>query len=323
MRTRQSWIAAAALGVLGTTLAGSTIRAQTTYPSGLVRIITQQGAGGGSDAAMRLVTEELTKLWGHRAVLINQPGAGGALAARTVAEAPPDGHTLFLAQASVFVVLPELQRNLPFNVNDFVPVGFVGEAPMAIGVSPSLPVQTLAELIILSKQRAGGLNVAVAFRGGFPHLATELFCSRSGAELATVHYASSAQSLSDVISGRVPVIVESLGGPVGGGHVKLLAIASPTRLVSRPELPTVSETVPGFAASGWNVLVAPRGTPAPIVNKLNADLRAVLDRPDIKQRFIELGSVTRSLLPQEVAEFIRSEQQLWKPVVNKLGLALL
>jgi tripartite-type tricarboxylate transporter receptor subunit TctC len=182
-------------------------------------------------------------------------------------------------------------------------------------------VQTLAELIILSKRQAGGLNVAVAVRGGFPHLATELFRARSGAELAAVHYASSAQSLSDVISGRVPVIVESLGGPVGGGHVKLLAIASLTRLPSRPELPTVSETVPGFAASGWNVLVAPRGTPAPIVEKLNADLRAVLDRADIKQRFVELGSLTRSLLPREVAEFIRSEQQLWKPIVNKLGLA--
>jgi tripartite-type tricarboxylate transporter receptor subunit TctC len=175
------------------------------YPAGPVRIITQQGAGGGTDVAMRMVTEALGKLWGQQAVLINQPGAGGALAARTVAEAQPDGHTLFLALASAFVVLPETQRNLSFNVNDFVPVGFVGEAPMAIAVSPTLPVSNISELVALSKTQSGGLNAAVAFRGGMPHLATELFASRSGAALSSVHYPSSAQSLSDVVSGRVQV----------------------------------------------------------------------------------------------------------------------
>jgi hypothetical protein len=168
---------------------------------------------------MRMVTEALGKLWGQQAVLINQPGAGGALAARTVAEAQPDGHTLFLALASAFVVLPETQRNLSFNVNDFVPVGFVGEAPMAIAVSPTLPVSNISELVALSKTQSGGLNAAVAFRGGMPHLATELFASRSGAALSSVHYPSSAQSLSDVVSGRVQVIVEGLGGPVGSGQV--------------------------------------------------------------------------------------------------------
>jgi tripartite-type tricarboxylate transporter receptor subunit TctC len=292
-----------------------------TYPAGPVRIITQQGAGGGTDVAMRMLTEGLGKLWGQQAVLINQPGAGGALAARTVAEAASDGHTLFLALASAFVVLPETQRNLSFNVNDFVPVGFVGEAPMAVAVSPTLPVRNVSELVALSKQQSGGLNAAVSFRGGVPHLTTELFASRSGAALTSVHYPSSAQSVSDVISGRVQVIVEGLGGPVGSGQVKVLAIASRDRLAARPDLPTVAETVPGFAASGWYVLVAPRGTPAPIVQKLNEDLRTVLARADVQQRLADLGSLTRPLSPQQVGDFIRSEQNLWAPVVKRLGLA--
>jgi tripartite-type tricarboxylate transporter receptor subunit TctC len=289
-------------------------------PSGPVKIITQQGAGGGTDAAMRLVIDHLSKLWGQQAVLVSQPGAGGALAARVVAEALPDGHTLFMALASAFVVLPELQPNLPFKVNDFAPVAFVGEVPMAIAVAPTLQVQSLPELIAQSKRLLGGLNAAVAFRGGVPHLTTELFRTSSGANLTTVHYPSSAQSMNDVISGRVPVIVEGLGGPVGAGQVKVLAIASSARLASRPEIPTVSETVPGFVASGWYVLVAPRGTPASIVEKLNHDLRTVLAYPDVKQRFNELTTSTRSLSPEQVGDFIRGEQQLWKPVVKRLGL---
>src|SRR5262249_20342750 len=156
-----------------------------------------------------------------------------------------------------------------------------------------------------------------SFRGGVPHLTTELFASRSGAALTSVHYPGSAQSVGDVISGRLQVIVEGLGGPVGGGQVKVLAVASHDRLATRPDLPTVSETVPGFAASGWYVLVAPRGTPASIVQKLNEDLRTVLARADIQQRLSDLGSLTRALSPEQVGDFIRTEQNLWAPVVKR------
>ena len=118
------------------------------------------------------------------------------------------------------------------------------------------------------------------------------------------------------------MIIEGLAGPLAGGQVKLLAVASPTRLASRPELPTVSETVPGFAASGWFVLVAPPGTPSSIVTKVSGDLREVLARPDVKQKFDELSLSTRSMSSQELGDFIRSEQQLWKPVIKKIGLAM-
>src|SRR5262245_42606554 len=145
MTANRLWLGIACL-LATSALAGSSAHAQS-YPAGPVRIITQQGAGGGSDAPMRLVADHLGKLWGQQTVLVNQPGAGGALAARAVAEAPPDGYTMFMALASAFVVLPELQANLPFNVNDFVPIGFVGEVPMAIAVSPTFQVHSLPDLI--------------------------------------------------------------------------------------------------------------------------------------------------------------------------------
>jgi hypothetical protein len=169
------------------------------YPTGPVKFITQLAAGGGTDPAMRIVIEELGKMWGQQTTLV-KPGAGGAIAARAAAAAPPDEYTMYMAIASTFTSLPEIQPNLPFNVNDFVPISFVGEAPMAIAVSPSLPVNSLAELIAYSKTQPGGLNLAIPNRGGIPHQAAELFRERSGAELTYVYYPGSAQAMSDVVS---------------------------------------------------------------------------------------------------------------------------
>jgi tripartite-type tricarboxylate transporter receptor subunit TctC len=267
---------------------------------------------------MRIVTDRLGKMWGQQTVLVNQPGAGGALAARAVAAAAPDGHTLYMAIASTFTVLPVTQPNL--NVNDFVPIGFVGEVPIAVAVSPGFPVNSLSELISSSKQQPGTLNVAIGLRGGITHLTAELFRGRSGADLTTVFYPGSAQAIGDVISGRVPILIDGLAGPIAGGQLKLLAIASTARMASRPEVPTVSETVPGFAASGWFVLVGPPGTPASIVEKVSDDLRAVLAQPDVKEKFDALSLSTRSMSPQELDQFIRREQELWKPVINQIGL---
>ena len=292
------------------------------YPAGPVKFITQLAAGGGTDPAMHIVIDHLGKMWGQQTALVNQPGAGGAIAARAAASAAPDGYTLYMAIASTFISLPELQPNLAPNISAFVPIGFVGEVPMAIAVSPALPVNSLPELIAYSRTQQGGLNVAIPNRGGIPHLATELFRERSGAELTYVFYPGSAQAMSDVISGRVPMIIEGLAGPLAGGQVKLLAVASPARLATRPNLPTVSETVPGFTASGWFVLVAPPGTPSSIVRKVSGDLREVLARADVKQKFAELSLSTRPMSSEELGDFIRSEQQLWKPVIKQIGVAM-
>ena len=153
-------------------------------------------------------------------------------------------------------------------------------------------------------------------------LATELFRSRSGGNFTEVFYPGAAQAMSDVISGRVPVVIDGLAGPVGGGQLRLLAIASPARLGLHPGVPTVSETLPGFAASGWFALVAPPGIPSAIVNKVSNDLRAVLALEDVKQKLDALSVSTRAMSPQELSEFISSERQLWMPVIKRIGVAM-
>jgi tripartite-type tricarboxylate transporter receptor subunit TctC len=246
MRAHREWFRLGLICLLATPVSIASSALAQTYPTGPVKFITQLAAGSGTDPAMRIVTDRLGKIWGQQTVLVNQPGAGGAIAARTAATAAPDGHTLFMAIASTFTILPVTQPNLAFNVNDFAPIGFVGEVPIAIAVSPTLPVNSLPELIAHSKGQPGGLDVAVGLRGGITHLASELFRGRSGADLTAVFYPGAAQAMSDVISGRVPVLIDGLAGPLAAGQLKLLAIASPARLASRPGVPTVSETVSGL-----------------------------------------------------------------------------
>jgi tripartite-type tricarboxylate transporter receptor subunit TctC len=192
--------------------------------------------------------------------------------------------------------------------------------PIAVAASPALPVNNLPDLIAYSKRQRGGLNAAVGLRGGIVHLAAELFRDRSGAELTSVFYPNSGAAMTDLISGRVPVGMEGLAGPMTAGELKLLAVASPARLSSRPDLPTVAETLPGFAASGWFVLVAPPGTPAPIAKKVSDDLRAVLALPEVKHKFDALNVSTRSMSPHELSAFIHAERHLWKPVIKQAGL---
>jgi tripartite-type tricarboxylate transporter receptor subunit TctC len=289
------------------------------YPAGPVKIVTQIGAGNGPDVALRIVAEHLSKMWGQQVVVVNQPGAGGLFAARTAIAAPADGSTLFMAAASAFVGLSELQPNLKFTMNDFVPIGFFGEVPMVIAASPALSVISLTELMALSK-KPGGITVATAARGDLPHLALELFRSRSKTDLTVVHYPKMASAMPDVISGRVAASMEGLGGP-SARTLKLLAIASRERLPWRADVPTVAETVPGFVATGWQAIVAPPGTPAAIVKKVSDDLQTVLALPEVKQKFEALGTSTRRMSAPELADFIRSEQALWKPVIKTLGSA--
>jgi len=315
--TARLGIAAAAILILAAVAA----RAQSDgFPTGPVKIVTQQGPGGATMGTMRLVADQLGKRWRRPVLFVTEPGAGGAIAAKTVADAVPDGHTLFMALASAFVVLPETHKSLLFDIRQFTSVGFVGEVPMAIGVSPKLPVNSLKELIALSKQSADGLNVAAAFRGSLPDLTAELFRARSGAAITAIHYPGSAQAMTDIMSGRVPVLVDGLGGPLGNGQIKLLAVASPQRLRSHPQVPAIAEALPGFAASGWFVLVAPPRTPLALANKINADLRAVLAEPDVSEKYAELNTTTRDYSPEQVTDFIRAEQQLWTPVVQQLKL---
>jgi tripartite-type tricarboxylate transporter receptor subunit TctC len=292
------------------------------YPSRPVKVIVQTAAGSSLDVLARIVNEQLSRIWGQDVIVVNQAGAGGLNAARLAAASAPDGYTLFLAGGSVFVALPELHRNLPFDVNDFAPIGFVADEPYSILVSSRLNVKSIPELIAASKQQPGGLNAVAGTVGGLQHLTAERFREVSGAHLNMIHYPGTAQSLGDVISGRVPVMFQNLlpvAGVMHSGEVRLLAIAASSRLPNFPAVPTVAETLPGFIASGWSVMVAPHGTPPAIVQKINSDLRRALQAPALLKKFQDLGNYTNPMSPQELSDYIAVQRREWRPIVQKVA----
>jgi tripartite-type tricarboxylate transporter receptor subunit TctC len=319
----QGFVVSRALLAFALVTAAVAARAED-FPARPVKIIVQTAAGSSLDVMARLVAEPLAQIWGQQPIIVNQAGAGGLIAARALAASPADGYTLFMAGGSVFVVLPEVNRNLPFDVNQFVPIGFIADQPYTLIVSNKLAVNSVAELVDLSKRQPGGLDSVAGTRGGLQHMTVEWFKSRSGAKLNMIHYPGAAQASNDVIAGRVPMMMQTIApvaGIVAGKEVKLLAIAAAARLPNYPNTPTVGETIPGFVSSGWSILVAPQGTPPAIVQKINADLRTALGRPEVIKKLEELGNYPRPMNPKELADFVRSERELWGPIVRQAGAA--
>ena len=294
------------------------------YPTKPVRIITQGAAGSGPDVITRIVADYLGRKWGQQVAILNHPGAGGVVAGRAAATAERDGYTLYAPTITSFVIMPEIQPKLPFDMErDFARVGLLAETPMMIAVSPALGVRSLSELISLAKKRPGELFYAANNRGSLPHLTGEMFRSRAGVDLTFVPYQGMAGGLQDLLGGRISMIVESVGalsGPAQSGSIIPIAVASAARLPTHPDLPTVAETLPEFQAVAWFALMAPNGTPEAIIKQVNRDLNAVLAEPALRKRFQELGAFVRVMSPAETAAFIRQEQEAWKPLVKQVGL---
>ncbi len=316
-RWRNALTGAAAIAAL--TLIFPSASAQT-YPDKPVQMITPAAAGNSPDVATRIVADKLAQLWKQQVVVVNRPGAGGLIAAQAAAGVVPDGYTLYMTQASTYTVLPIHQKPMPLDLDRaFVPIGLVAEQPIAITVTPALGVNTLPELIAKVKATPGGMLFAATNRGGQSHLTGELFRARTGLNLTFVHAPSLAASLVDVSAGRIPILFEGLAGVSGAvqhGTLKLIAIATAKRLPNLPDLPTFAETIPGFESKGWLLLMAPRGTPDAIINKVNADLATVLALPDVQQKFAALGTFAHHLSPADSAAYIKSEEDLWWPVVR-------
>ena len=295
------------------------------YPSRPVKIITQGAAGSGPDVIARLVADKLGHLWQQPVVVVNHPGAGGVTAARVAAGAEPDGYTLYIPTITSFVIMPEVQTKLPFDMGrDFVHIGFVAETPMMIGVSPALGVSSLQEFIAFTHLRPGEVFYAANSHGSLPHLTGEMFRKRTGANVTFVPYPGAAAGLQDLMGGRIAMIVESVGaltGAVQGGSVKPLAVASARRLSNLPNLPTVAETIPGFEAIGWFVMSAPVKTPSAIVEQVNRDLNRVLGQPELLDKFQDLGAFARPMSSEETSAFIHKEEQIWRPLVREMDLA--
>ncbi len=319
MRRHAYWILFA--GVLAAT--STAPAAAQDYPTKPVTFVTPAAAGNSPDVITRVVADRLTKLWKQQVVVVNRPGAGGLIAAEAAAGLPTDGYSLYLTQASSYTVLPIHEGSrMPVDLHKaFVAVGMVGEQPIGLGVQKDVKANNVAELIALANKTPGGMFFAATNRGGQAHLTGELFRERAKANISFVHAPGAAQSLNDVIAGRIPIMFEGLAGLKPGtenGAVRLLGIAAEKRLPNLPDLPAIAETVPGVVSTGWVLMMAPVGVPAAIVEKLNRDLRTVTAQPDLQQRFQQLGTYTRDLSPAETEAFIRSEEKLWWPIVERV-----
>jgi tripartite-type tricarboxylate transporter receptor subunit TctC len=326
MHSIRRWFIAAsllALPVIG--FAATTARAED-YPTHPVRLISDSAPGSAIDVAMRIIADGLSRVWGQQAVLINQPGAGGAIATRAATSAAPDGYTFGMMALSAFVALPGAADNLPIEVpRDFVAVGPLGGAPLFITAAKWLDVKTLPDLIALAKKRPGELAYGANGRGRLTNLTGELLQAKAGIKLLMVPYSGgTAQVLNDMMGGRIALTFDSysgIAGAVEAGNVHPLAVASPKRVALFPNLPTVAETLPGFEAGGWQVLLAPLGTPDAIVQKVNADLNKTISDPEVLKRLGRLGREAHPMSPQETQAFIQAEQQKWAPILAQLGVA--
>ena len=313
----------AAIAALGT----APVSAQD-YPTRPVSFITPAAAGGSPDVVGRVVAEKLSQLWKQQAIVVNRPGAGGMIAAQAAAASTveKDGYTLYMTQASTYTVLPIMQEGkMGVDLQKaFVPIGMVGEQPIGVAVNKDVPVNSVAELIAYAAKQKEPMLFGASNRGGQSHLTGELFRDLAKANISFVHAAGATASLNDVIAGRLPIMFEGLAGlspGIQGNSVKVLGIASTKRLPNLPDLPALNETVPGMVSSGWIVMMAPAGVPDTIIRKINADLRMVLAMSDVQERLHALGTYTRDLTPEQTADFMRSEEKLWWPIVRELNKA--
>ncbi len=301
--------------------------AAQTYPDKPVRIIVDSAAGSANDATGRILVDRLSRLWGQQVIVLNQPGAGGSLAVRAASTSPADGYTLFMPATSSFLALkgaPGVAPNLPAELpRDFEAISFVLQQPLFIGSSLASPYRTVAQVIEAAKQKPGELSYAATGRGRLTHLTMELLQSRAGVRLQLVPYAGGpAQAMSDVMTGRVPLILDGfagLAGAIQGGQIHGLASTSDKRLPGFDNLPVVAETLPDFFVGAWNVLLAPKGTPKAVIDKVNADMRVVLDDPDVRKRLAANGAFVRHMSPQEVVGFVQNEQKTWRPILEHVA----
>jgi tripartite-type tricarboxylate transporter receptor subunit TctC len=296
------------------------------YPARPIRIVVPFTPGGPTDAFARVVAQGLTGAFGKPVIVDNKPGASGILGTDIVAKAPPDGYTLLLI-ASGHAVSPSLYRKLPYDTqNDFTPVTLVAISPNVVVSHPSLPANSIKELIALAKASPGRLNYAsTAGIGGASHLSAELLKSMAGIDIVHIPYKGNAPALNDLLAGRVTFMITGVGPMlqhIKAGKLKALAVTSPQRLAVLPDVPTVDETLPGYLANSWWGILGPARMPKDVVDRLNAEIAKVLNSPDAKQRFLALDAEVGGNSPQAFGAFLKAEMDKWDKVVKSLGLQL-
>jgi tripartite-type tricarboxylate transporter receptor subunit TctC len=294
-----------------------------SYPARPVRIVAGFAAGGGVDITARLIGQWLSDRLGQQFVVENRPGAGGNIGTETVVNAAGDGYTLLLATVPN-AVNASLYEKLNFNfIRDIAPIAGIIRVPQVVLVHPSVPAKTIPELIVYAKANPGKINMASAGNGSAPHMAGELFNLMAGTKLVNVSYRSQGPALTDLIGGQVQVMFATTPGTadyIATGRLRALAVTTAARTEMLPAMPTVGDFVPGYQASQWYGLAAPKSTPADIVERLNKEVNAALVDPKMKARLADIGGEPLPGTPAEFAKLIADETEMWAKVVKSAGL---
>ena len=294
------------------------------YPSRPIRLIVPFPPGGSNDIVARMVAAQLGERLGQQVVVDNRGGAGGVLGSDLAAKSPPDGYTLLLISVA-YAFGPALYKNLPYDPERaFAPVGILGSGAAALTVHPSLPVNTVQELIALAKAKPGTLNYASAGVGSLQHLACALFMIQAGIDVVHVPYKGGGPAMADVIAGQAQIVMPSLIQVVPhikSGRLRVLGTSGTRRSAVLPDVPTISESgVPGYEAHNWWGILAPAGTPAPVVEKLHKDLTSVLSSRETEKRFETEGAEVVRMTPAEFGRFISAELVKWSRVAREVGI---
>jgi len=298
-----------------------------TYPAKAIRIVVPYPAGGTSDILARSVGQKLSEAWGQPVVVDNKPGANGNVGADIVAKAAPDGYTLLLADIGSLAISPSVYPTLPFDpAKDFAPVTMVAYSPHILVVHPAVPVGSVKELIAMAKAKPGKLNFAISGVGGAPHLAGVDFALRTGIDWVYIPYKGGAQAIADVAGGQADVTLNGMLATyplVKGDKLKLLAVSSAKRMSAIPDVPTIAESgVPGFESGSWQGVIAPAGTPADVVAKLNGEIARILGTPEMRESLGKQGAEVRTTTPEEFGSFIRTEKSRWAKVVKDANVKI-
>jgi tripartite-type tricarboxylate transporter receptor subunit TctC len=297
------------------------------YPARTVTIVNPFAPGGGTDLLARMVAAKLEARHGKSFVVENKTGAGSIIAAVAVQKSPPDGYTLLMAPTPTMAVNVALYKSLPYEpLTDFVPLALLAQTPFALVVNPQLPVKSIPELIAYAKANPGKMSFASVGPGVPHHLYMEMFKSMTGIQATHVPYRGSLPALNDVVAGHVPMMFVDLGpatGALQAGQVRALGVTSASRVPGFEDIPPISEAgLPGFVAVGWQMLVAPAKTPAPIVEQLNRELTEILAQPDTKAQIVKFGFLPTPNKPVEgLKDYVKSETARWGKVVRDAGIA--
>lgn len=313
-------------GILGGPHIAATANEAAGFPNKPVTIIVPYPAGGTADVLPRIVAQKLSEKWGQPVIVDNRPGAGGNIGAQAVAKSAADGYTLLATPPAPLAINQSLYKSLGFAPERFTPVTVLAAVPNVLAVRSTLSATSAKDFIALARQDAGKITVATQGNGTTSHLTAAMFSTQAGVEFTFVPYKGTAPALSDLMGGQVDAFFDNISSSYRhheAGKLKILAVASGKRSPLLPSVPTIAESgLPHFESTTWFAVVAPPGTPAEITQKINAAFVEALKLPDVQQKFREQGAEVVGNSPKEMAEFIVSERNRWKKVIDKANVTL-